>query len=65
MKVQGLNFIRTFPKKNKKKLFNLGCKTMRINVASKDVGARENGAKRHVKKYFFAHPKAILWRRCL
>jgi hypothetical protein len=32
--------------KDGKKLYDLGCKTMTIEVVSKNVGVRKNGAKR-------------------
>jgi hypothetical protein len=34
--------------KNKKKLFALGCKTMKAKMVSKDVGAGENDVKKLV-----------------
>jgi hypothetical protein len=52
--------------KNGKKPFDSRCKAMKVEVVLDDVGARENGAKTHiVQKYFFAHPRIKLWKRCL
>jgi hypothetical protein len=68
MKVQGFGLVHSFPKKkkNKKKLFDLGCKVVKIKVVLKDVVVRENDVKtRVVQEYSHACLRTKLRRRCL
>jgi hypothetical protein len=53
-------------KKSGKKLLHLGCRVVKIEVMSEDVGARKNDAIPHVaQEYFRTHPRTKLWRKCL
>lgn len=66
MKVQGLDLVCSLKKRNKKKLFDLRCKTMKVKVVSKDVGVGENDAKTLVvRKYSPACLKIKLQKRRL
>jgi hypothetical protein len=61
MKVQGPSPVCSLPKKVGNILFDLGYKSLRVEVVLKDVSVRENGAKMHVvQEYSLACPRIKL-----
>jgi hypothetical protein len=55
MKLQGFGLVHGLPKKKGKKMFDLKCKVMKVEMVLKNVGIKKMVPKHMLFKYIFLH----------